>query len=69
MMLGAGGELAVTRGAHLPAERLFAHRDTEFLPQPLRQIAQTPAHYTVKKRRQTPFNGICQGRPLNIAQH
>ncbi len=68
MMLGAGSELAVTHGAHLPAERLFAHRDTELLPQPLGQIAQTSAHDTVEIGRRSPFDGLCQGRPLNIVQ-
>ena len=48
MMLGAGSQLAVTHDAHFPAERLFAHRDTKPLPQPLSQIAQTPAHDTIE---------------------
>ena len=38
MMFRSGRQLAVTQGTHLPAQRLFAHRDTKFFPEPLGQI-------------------------------
>lgn len=38
MMLWPCGELAVPHGTHLPAQSLFAHRDTKLVPEPLDQI-------------------------------
>src|SRR6266850_642751 len=50
MMAGSCRELAVAHRAKLPAQRLFGDRDVELLVDPLRQIDQPPAHYTVDRR-------------------
>ena len=68
MMFRAGSELAVTHGTHLPAERLLAHRDAKLLPNPLGQIAQTPANDAVEIGCRPTLDGLRQGRTLLIVQ-
>lgn len=68
MMLGPYSQLPVTQGAHLTAQGLFAHRNAEFFPQPLDQIAQTPAHNAIKIGCRPAFDGLRQGCSLEIVQ-
>ncbi len=67
-MFRSRSQLAITKGTHLPAQRLLAHRDTKIFPETLRQITQSPAHDPVEIGRRTPLNGLCQRGPLNIVQ-
>jgi hypothetical protein len=49
MMAGAGGKLDVSQAMQLPTQGLAAHRNTEFLPRPLRKIGQSPANHPVDR--------------------
>ena len=50
MMARAGGELAIAHGAQFPAQGLLGDGDAEFLPDPLAQIDQPPAHHAMNRR-------------------
>ena len=50
MMARARRDLPVAERLEFPAHRRFAQRDGEFLPDPLHQIDQPPAHHPVDRR-------------------
>ena len=59
-------ELSEPHGAHLAAHRLFAQGDAVFLVQPLREIAEPPAHDAVDGRNGTGFDQILQRTALRV---
>ncbi|ANH08795.1 hypothetical protein shn_32215 (plasmid) [Shinella sp. HZN7] len=67
-MFGPNSELAIAHGPDFAAERLLAHRNAKLLPQPLRQIAQTPANDAVEIGCRPTLDGLRQGRTLLIVQ-
>ena len=61
-------ELSEPHGAHLAAHCLFAQGDAVFLVQPLREIAEAPAHDAVDGRNGTGFDQILQRTALRVVQ-
>lgn len=49
-MPGTSRQLAEAHGPQIPAQRLFADRDAEFLEHPLRQVDQPPAYDAMDRR-------------------
>ncbi len=68
MMTRSGGQLAVAHGAQFPAQRLLGDADPEFLPDPLAQIDQPPAHNAINRRSRTAFDRRPQRRAVCLAQ-
>src|SRR5437899_1889741 len=50
MMTRSGRQLAVAHRTQFPAQRLLGDADPEFLPDPLAQIDQPPAHNAINRR-------------------
>ena len=50
MVARAGGDFPVAERLDLAAHGRLAERDAEFLPDPLHQIDQPPAHHPVDRR-------------------
>ena len=67
-MFGPDSQLAIAHGPHFAAERLLAHRNAKLLPQPLRQIAQTPTNNAVEIGCRPTLDCLRQGRTLLIVQ-
>ena len=59
-MTGAGRKLGVSHGRQFPPQGLPAHRYTERLPYPLRQIRQSPPDDTVDGRHRATFDNLHQ---------
>ena len=67
-MAGTGGELAVAEATQLAPHRVHADREAEFLPQPVRQIGQPPAHHAVHGRIGTALNHGDECLALRLAE-
>src|SRR6266851_5226374 len=61
-------QLAQAEGAQFAAERLLADRNTEFLPDPLAQIDQPPAHDAINRRGRVAFDHRFQRRAMCLVQ-
>jgi hypothetical protein len=68
MVPWASRELAVTHGAHLATQGFFTHRHSEFFPNPLSQITQTPPNDAIQIRCGPAFQGLRQRRSLFVVQ-
>ena len=68
MMARSGGELGVAQGAQFPAQRLSAHRDGEFLPNPLPQVDQPPPDDAMDRGQRTALNDLHQGAALFLVK-
>jgi hypothetical protein len=68
MMAGAGRELAIAERTQDPAQRCLAHRDPELLPDPHRQVFQSPAYDPMDRRHRTALDHRCQSLALGGVQ-
>ncbi len=68
MMSRTSRELAVAHRAHFPAQGLLAGRNTKRLPQPLGQIAKTPANNAVEVGCGATLDRLCQCRTLVVIE-
>src|SRR4051794_5195894 len=68
MMAGAGRELAIAERTQDPAQRCLAHRDPELLPDPHRQVFQSPAYDPMHRRHRTALDHRCQSLALGGVQ-
>ena len=68
MMAGAGRELAIAERTQDPAQRCLAHRDPELLPDPHRQVFQSPAYDPMDRRHRTALDHRCQSLALDGVQ-
>src|SRR4051794_41667096 len=68
MMAGAGRELAIAERTQDPAQRCLAHRDPELLPDPHRQVFQSPAYDPMDRRHRTALDHRCQTLALDAVQ-
>ncbi len=68
MMTRAGGQLAVAHGTQFAAQGLLGDADPEFLPDPLAQIDQPPAHDTINRRDRAAFDRRLQRRAMGVVQ-
>jgi hypothetical protein len=68
MMAGAGRELAIAERAQDPAHRRLAHRDPELLPDPHRQVFQSPAYDPMDRRDRTALDHRRQSLALSGVQ-
>ena len=66
MMSRPGRKLDVSQSAQFPPQGLAAHRNTELLPYPLRQIRQSPANDTVNSRQRTALDNLNQRLAVRI---
>jgi hypothetical protein len=60
MMARTRRELAIAQRPHFPAQRLFGDRQPVFVPEPLDQIDQAPAHHPVHRRDRTSLDHLHQ---------
>ena len=68
MMAWASRELAVSEPTQLAAEGLRADPNAPFLPDPLGQIRQSPANYTMHRRHRALLHHRDQRLPLLLSQ-
>src|SRR3954471_20875277 len=68
MMAGAGRELAIAERTQDPAQRCLAHRDPELLPDPHRQVFQSPAYDSMDRKHRTALDHRCQSLALGGLQ-
>src|SRR5215218_9988080 len=68
MMAWAGRQLAIVHGPQLAAQGLLGDRDPEFLPEPLDQIDETPAHHAVDGRKGPLLDDDLQGLSVLIVE-
>jgi hypothetical protein len=68
MMTRAGGQLAVAHGTQFPAHRLLGDAELEFLPDPLAQIDQPPAHDASNRRGRAAFDHCLQRGAMGLVQ-
>ena len=67
-MARTGRELAIAKRPHLTAQGLLGDREAEFLPDPLHQIDQAPAHHAMDGRNGPLFDDGLQSRALGLVQ-
>ena len=68
MVTRSGGQLAVAHGTEFPAQGLLGDADPEFLPDPLAQINQSPAHDAINRRGRAAFDHRFQRRAMCLGQ-
>jgi len=68
MVARAGGYFPVAKHLEFPAHRCLAQRDAEFLPDPLHQVDQPPAHHPVDRRDRPALDNTRERLTLVIAQ-
>jgi hypothetical protein len=67
-MARTGRELAIAQSPQLARQRLLGDRDPEFLPEPLDQIDETPAHHAVDGRNGPLLDDDLQGLSVLIVE-
>ena len=68
MMTRSGGQLAVAHRTQFPAQCLLGDADPEFLPDPLAQVDQPPAHNAINRRGRAAFDRRPQRRAVCLVQ-
>jgi len=67
-MTRSGGQLAVAHRTQFPAQCLLGDADPEFLPDPLAQVDQPPAHNAINRRGRAAFDRRPQRRAVCLVQ-
>lgn len=68
MMARSGRELGKAEGAQLPAERRFADRDAEAVPNPGDQVHEPPPHDLIDRWVRPAFDHINQRSALRVVK-